>query len=200
MNSRPQAGEFYRHFKGNLYQVIAIATHSETGEEMVCYQALYGDFRMYVRPLDMFMSKVDKVKYPDAINEYRFEKVNFCGTSNIELSDNQDNLDTTNVTNITIETYEDSDSIKEKESLNHGEEQNEKLFGVNKKLIDFLDADTCKEKLIILNSMKNELDERIINSITMSLDMPEDEGDIYSQYENIVRCLQTRARYEGERL
>lgn len=69
----PKAGECYRHFKGNRYQIIAIAKHTETEEDCVVYQALYGENGIFVRPLDMFMEKVDKEKYPDAIQEYRFE-------------------------------------------------------------------------------------------------------------------------------
>ena len=70
----PKIGSVYRHFKGNLYEVKAIALHSETGEKMVVYQDLYGDGDTYVRPYDSFVSKVDRIKYPDADQEYRFEE------------------------------------------------------------------------------------------------------------------------------
>ena len=65
----------YRHFKGNKYKVLHIAVHSETKESYVVYQALYGDYGIYVRPYEMFASLVDKDKYPDVKQKYRFELI-----------------------------------------------------------------------------------------------------------------------------
>ena len=63
----------YKHFKGSYYFVEDLAINSETDEKYVVYRALYGDNLLYIRPLDMFISKVDKSKYPNIEQEYRFE-------------------------------------------------------------------------------------------------------------------------------
>ena len=65
----------YRHFKGNLYLVEDVGFDSETMKEMVIYRALYGDCKLYVREKDMFLSEVDKNKYKDVKQKYRFEEV-----------------------------------------------------------------------------------------------------------------------------
>jgi len=63
----------YKHFKGDSYLIEDIATHSETGEKLVIYRSLYGESELYARPYDMFLEKVDREKYPEVKQEYRFE-------------------------------------------------------------------------------------------------------------------------------
>ena len=63
----------YRHFKGDYYIVVDVAQHSETDEQLVIYRTLYDDGKLYARPYEMFMSKVDREKYPEVEQEYRFQ-------------------------------------------------------------------------------------------------------------------------------
>ena len=75
MDMRLKPGDVVRHFKGNEYEILHIALDSETMEKVVVYRALYGERGVWVRPLEMFLSPVDREKYPDVRQTYRFEKV-----------------------------------------------------------------------------------------------------------------------------
>ncbi len=70
----PKPGDLYRHFKGNMYRVIGVATHTESEEQLVIYTPVEDPMgKIYARPLEMFLSPVDRVKYPDVKQELRFE-------------------------------------------------------------------------------------------------------------------------------
>ena len=67
-----EKGQMYRHFKGFIIKVIDIATHTETNEKLVIYEH---EGRVWARPMEMFLSKVDNKKYPEVKQEYRFEEI-----------------------------------------------------------------------------------------------------------------------------
>ena len=75
MENRIMPGDIVRHFIGNEYEILCFALDSETQEEMVVYRALYGARGTWVRPKEMFFSEVDREKYPDVMQTYRFEKI-----------------------------------------------------------------------------------------------------------------------------
>ena len=70
-----RVGRLYRHFKGTLYKVVDVAEHTETGEAMVIYHRADDSNKLWARPMEMFLSEVDHEKYPDVVQQMRFELV-----------------------------------------------------------------------------------------------------------------------------
>lgn len=183
---RPVPGEFYRHFKNKYYQVVGIARHSETKEEMVVYQALYDAFGLYVRPLWMFTSEVDHEKYPMVTQKYRFERV--------EASQLGQKADTGYVPEAAEESVRAGRPAVEPVKEQTEDEQ------VNPLLLDFLDMDTYEAKLAFLNASKKKLDNDIIDAMAASMDVTVLEGDLDTRFESLKNCLAAHARYECTRL
>ena len=185
-------GGFYRHFKNKLYQVKGIAYHSETKEKMVVYQALYGDYSLYVRPFDMFMSEVDHVKYPDIKQIYRFEQVFLDG------SQSQENLgcdlDSVSQQDYLENRTDEEDSRRDQKRDDILEEQ------VDSRLIRFLDTDTYQEKLKYLETIKDNLDDKIIDAMAASLDTEVPQGKIYDRFVSLKKVISAHAKYECTRL
>ena len=189
-------GQFYRHFKGGLYQVMAIATHSETKEKMVVYQALYGDYGIYVCPYDMFASEVDHEKYPQVKQVYRFTQVH-----PEEMEEESDKVEVPDLTLELDESMEPEQSAVEEEPKKMSEDQpaqekQDVSGGINPILLEFLDADTLEEKMHIMTFYRNQMDEALLNSIAISLDLVVDKKGLQETYDEIMNCLSMMKHFE----
>lgn len=171
MEKEPRPGDFYRHFKDKMYQIVSVATHSETREKMVVYQALYGTYQVYVRPYDMFVSEVDHEKYPDVKQKYRFEKIN-------------------------IEAAPETAPQEEAPA----ETRPEDLRGTNKNLLAFLDARTYHEKLEVLFDRKDEFSPEELLAICEILEIGRLDSEPEEKYYAIKRHLELQNKYDGSRL
>ena len=170
MSFIPRVHEIYKHFKGDLYQITAIAEHTETGETLVIYQAMYGEFKTYARPLNMFISPVDKKKYPDVTQEFRFE---------LQGADAE---------------------RQRKECVVTGECQEEPEPQLDPLLLQFLDSDNYGERLNILAALEHRITNEMITTMAIACDVEVEEGEVQDRVESLRNCLMTFERYEGTRL
>ena len=192
---RPIPYKIYKHFKGNLYQVICIADDSETGEEMVVYQALYGDYKFYVRPLQMFVSKVDKIKYPNATQEYRFEVYETTNASKtIEVSQQSGSYVSTNA----VANQGSSTTVSPK--ANVSEASAEATPGIDPDVLEFLDAENYDRRIEILGRMKYKINNNMIDIMSTVLDIQLPGNDVQRRYDDFVEALETKRHFECSRL
>lgn len=182
-------GDKYRHFRGNLYQILTIGKHADTLEEYVVYQALYGEFQVFIRSLQDFFCVLDKGKYPDAQQKHRFEKVEIKKLSSEEAPKERKEE---------VEPVAESDN-KDDPDTERMIEQSDNKEGM-RKFMEFLDAETYKEKLEIFTKMQDKLDERILTNIAVSLDLVVDEKNPDESCQIIIRNLEQRCRFESFRL
>ena len=195
MNQIPQAGEIYQHFKGKLYRIVALATHTETGEQLVIYQALYGEFQVFARPLSMFLEKVDAKKYPDAAGKDRFMRIPMAEAAAVPqpVPAPSENPVEPRPAAMSAESTVESRAVAAS-SENSVEPQ------PDPGLLAFLDADSYEEKLEVFASLEGKVDLHMLNAIAASLDLELSEGSLEEQYDTLKSCLMTLERYECNRL
>lgn len=195
MNQIPQAGEIYQHFKGKLYRIVALATHTETGEQLVIYQALYGEFQVFARPLSMFLEKVDAKKYPDAAGKDRFMRIPMAEAAAVPqpVPAPSENPVEPRPAAMPSESIVESRAVAAS-SENSVEPQ------PDPGLLAFLDADSYEEKLEVFAALEGKVDLHMLNAIAASLDLELSEGSLEEQYDTLKSCLMTLERYECNRL
>jgi len=210
----PKPGEIYNHFKDKPYQIITVAMNAETNEYMVVYQALYGDFKTYVRALTSFLSEVDHAKYPDIMQKYRFElqstnQVVFTKVENAEeevTDKRQEILTEESVIRVSKAEGETSgatpkaDEIRVDSKDSVQEEQLIEDTVINPVLLQFLDADSYYKKLEVITTNRKHMTDRLINDIAVSLDCTVDEGPLDQRIQSLLFCLQSLCRFENKRL
>lgn len=213
-NPRPQ--EMYRHFKGNLYQIRCLAKHSETRELMVVYQAMYGTFEIFVRPLSMFMEEVDHGKYPDVRQRYRFELLQDMEDEEPSVLPGNHGTDRAAVLpEISVDRESAASSPDEAEDKQRAEgitgnvmsaavpaetEPEEEQLNIDPLVLAFLDADSYERKLMILDSLHNRITDSMINTMAVASDLEIKEGDLEDRYLELRNCLRTFEKFECNRL
>ena len=195
MNQIPQAGEIYQHFKGKLYRIVTLATHTETGEQLVIYQALYGEFQVFARPLSMFLEKVDAKKYPDAAGKDRFMRIPMAEAAAVSrpvAAPSENPVELRPAAMLSESTVEPRPAAASSESPVEPQP--------DPGLLAFLDADSYEEKLEVFASLEGKADLHMLNAIAASLDLELSEGSLEEQYDTLKSCLMTLERYECNRL
>ena len=180
-------GEVYRHFKGNYYKIIALAKDSSDLSDVVVYQALYGNGQIYTRSMSEFLSEVDRKKYPDAVQRYRFEVVNGEMRDRVLEFAKMDAMYSNNsddgIKFIEFQTAVEKDSVSK---------------DAHEFMDRFFDAKTYKSKFEVLRMMwyENLLTDNIIDTLAVSVDCALNEEDLESRYDSLSKYLNAQSKYE----
>ena len=211
----PKPHEIYKHFKGNLYQVVTIAEHSETGEQLVIYQALYGDFKTYARPLVMFTGEVDRQRYPEVTQRFRFElqgtdadrQIRETEAAGVEHPVSTQTTVTASqpaaaqATPIVAQNIAAQATATAAQTtiapVSPAEDEEPALDPL---VLEFLDADSYEEKLNILAGLHHRITNEMITTMAISCAIEGNDGEPEERYEELKNCLLTMEKFECNRL
>ena len=211
----PKPHEIYKHFKGNLYQVVTIAEHSETGEQLVIYQALYGDFKTYARPLVMFTGEVDRQRYPEVTQRFRFELQGTDADRQIretEAAGVEHPVSTQTTVTASQPAAAQATPIVAQDiaaqatataaqttiaPVSPAEDEEPALDPL---VLEFLDADSYEEKLNILAGLHHRITNEMITTMSISCDIEVNDGEPEERYEELKNCLLSMEKFECNRL
>lgn len=196
--SLPRAEDIYRHFKGGLYQILTLATHSESGEVLVIYRALYGHFKTYARPLSMFMEAVDRKKYPEVKEKYRFTRVEFVSSSKITPPEKKLSLNKPiSEAKPMPEKEEKQIEFQENNASVSPPEDKSKAMSL---FMEFLDENSFDKKRNLLRALSPIATSHIINSMAASLDLVPGGISKEADLKMISDYISARIHFDGSRL
>ncbi len=201
----PKPMERYQHFRGGRYQVLVLAEQEDTGEQLVIYQALYGDNKVYARSLSSFLEELDPARYPDAVQRFRFRKMEEEMIPSEHSQEKERQQETS--------PEEDEAPKQNVQETVHADENEDEEAGVEVKsetaaetepaldpmLERFLDARTTQERLTVLDEMRGHVTDAMIDTMAMASDVEVKPGPLQLRYEDLHDCLLTIQRYELER-
>lgn len=224
MERIPKTGEIYKDGANKVYQIVTVAIHAETGERMAVYQAMFGEFRIYAKEVQKFMSEheqyllnanielaeqgkskehaISKENHPDAGVRAEFRpRTQSPAESRRALRQN-----VSESSGEGAYYYEkrcrQMEEREQRRELFRKSERNESAteeLRANPCLIKFLEADTYEEKFHVLNEIQNDITDRLIDDIAVVLDVVIPEGALNDRFHQLRNIILTRQKYETNR-
>lgn len=196
----PVAGQIYKHFKGNLYEVLAVAVHTESEEKLVVYQSVDNPDRVFARPLEMFMSDIDRFRYPLIRAKYRFTLV-----SEPEEETNGEETKEEETKEETLNEDTRGEDVKDEETEEQSDDDSAVYKDNGELVIDpyvegVLDEKEFSKKIEFFEMLRGKCTEEMLTTIAISLDIQLQEGSIEDKYSQILRTLKMHEKYETSRL
>lgn len=200
-----QCGERYKDLKGRDYQLITIALNSGTKEKMAVYQELFEPFAVKVCPLWEFTRNCCTEKEENSVSGEQ-EKNTDISCEVLEQSyaaEKEEQIEWDNREGIRKREISAEEFVKAVESGQAmrylGKDMTKEEIG-QRGLIELLDAESYREKRSLFLGLKEYLDEKLLHSIAMAMDVVLEDGSFEQQYESLLHCLCTFEHYEGGRL
>lgn len=227
MEYEMKAGDIYRHFKGNRYEIVAVAEDCEDGSPQVVYKALYPPYKIYVRPYFDFVEELDRNKYPRAEQKHRFEKEEKTAGErkyfgNLPGLGEDAKVENTTLSGQSISAkseYEQPEITKPETEQAEPEQFNAEPVKpepekpdrytesgrisverkVDQKLLLFLNGKTFEEQIAVLKEMRGKITDEMFAVMFASLDFPMPNGDEETRYSALMKRLETMHEFDGKR-
>lgn len=175
----PGPGELYTDQEGNLFQVICVAENIDTEEKMVVYQALHGAFACLIRPLGMFMRKMELQKFSENLPKRQPVPEKKAPETDAE------------------KPRRESVRFQPKEKTNEYQQPEEEQ--ADPALMAFLDADTMEKKYKLIKSLQYSITDRLIDDFAVTLDIVIPDGRLDDRYQQLLSSVRTMQKFETTR-